>query len=413
MKKILMSLSLFILFDINAQKINSLSMNKAIRIAYKNRPSLKAYKFAIQASEENEKVAISGYLPQVSLASTENFNTDSKELQNRSTKVQMSQLIYSFAGPKQLKRIAKKGTAISELTKSNHKNLIRYQVETSYLKTWLLQEKNKLIKKLNIAAKKNIKKSEHQNQLQLLGQNDWLKDAASYSDNMANVYLYIDELYSAQNQLEYYLGDAYKQNNYKPILIWNPKTPIKVKSLMYYYNIALKYRTEIKLKQKELEQYEEYQNYYKKTYLPNVNIIGQVSRSDKIKANNAGVTLSWQLFDGASSYYKSQEANANKLKALQEKQSYIQQAKNEVQQAYHDLIALKKQLTSQTIKLRRDKNELDLAKLNYKIGNISKVDLDTSKYNWENSKYMWLTTKVSTAIKQSELFYVCGYPKQI
>jgi outer membrane protein len=412
MKKIIISLSLFILFNATGQNKKTLNLDEAVKIAIENRSILKAYKFATQASKESEKVAISGYLPQISALSTENFSTDSKGLQN-STTIKASQLLYSFAGPRQLKKIAHKGTEISKINEITQKDNVRFAVETAFLQTWLLQEKLKLIKKLNVTAKETIKKSEHQEKLQLLGQADWLKDASTYANNMANVYVYTDELYSAQNDLDYLLGDSYIQNNNKPILTWNPKEPIKLKSLNYYYNKAFKNRTEIKLKQKELEQYQEYQNYYKKTYLPNVSVTGQVSRADQLKANNAGVTLSWQLFDGASNYYESQKANANKLKALQEKQSYIQKAKNEVQQAFHDLITLKKQLTANTVELRRAKNEFDLAKLNYKIGNISKVDLDNAKYNWENSKYAWLTTKVSTAIKQRELFYVCGYPNYI
>lgn len=411
MKKFIIFL-LLITTQIYANKTKTLNMNKAVKIAYKNRPSLKALKLSTQAKKSNEKVAISGYLPQITLSSDERFRNGSKGLQN-STTIQASQLIYSFAGPKQLKKIAKTGTDISKLAERNHKDLIRYEVEAAFLQTWLLQEKNKVIKSLNISAKENIKKSEHQDNLQLLGKNACLKDESTYASNMSNVYVYTDELSSAQNQLEYLLGDNYKQNGIAPKLIWNSEAPIKIESLKDYYKKALTNRKEIKLKQKEIEQYTETQTYYKNNYLPKVSMTGQSSRANQILSNNVGINLSWKIFDGASNYHESQKANANKLKALQEKESYIQQIKYEVQKAYHELIRYKKQLTAKDAELKQAENEFELAKLKFKIGDISAVDLDTSKYNVDNVRFSRLTTKINTTLKQRELFFACGYPKAI
>lgn len=388
----------------------TLDIDQAIKIAYKNRPSLKAFKFAIQASKSNEKAAISGYLPQLTLSSQENYSTGSRGLQN-STTLQASQLIYSFAGPERLKRIARRGTEISELYERNHKDLIRYEVEVSFLQTWLLQEKNRVINSLDKTAKETIKKSEHQNELELLGQNDWLKDASTYATNMSNVYLFIDELSSSASQLEYLLGEGYeKENQY---LEWNYKTPIKIYTLGKYYGLALKSRKEIKLKEKEAAKYDEYQKYYKNNYLPELSVSGQVSRVDQVKGNNVGLNLSWKLFDGASNFHLSEQANANKLKALQEKETYVQKIKSEVERSYHSLMSYKKQLAAKDVALKQAENEFNLAKLKYNIGDISKVDLETSKYNWENAKFGWLTSKINVAIKQSELHFACGYPTHI
>ncbi|MFH1461976.1 MAG: TolC family protein [bacterium] len=412
MKKFILFLILTTILRINSQNIKTLNLDDAIKIAYQNRPSLKAFKFSTQANKENEKIAISGYLPQISLNSVENFSTGSKGLQN-STTINASQLIYSFSGPKQQQKIAKKGTEIAKLSERSHEDLIRYQVEAAFLQTWLLQEKNKLIKTLNVSAKENIKKSEHQDELNLLGKNDWLKSASTYANNMSNIYQYSDELYSAQNQLEYLLGDNYKQNDQTPRLIWNIKQPIKVKSLMYYYNKALQNRKEIKLKQKELEQYQETQTYYKNNYLPEISLSGQAARYDQTASNNVGINLKWNLFDGSANYRQSQMANANKLKVMQEKETYVQKIKYEVQKAYHELIQYKKQLAAKNIEIRQAKNELDLNKLKFNIGDISSVDFEISLYNWENTKYSWLTTKINTTLKQKELFFTCGYPENI
>ncbi len=416
MKKILFFIASIFAINIfaqeSAQEKNSLDIKKAVEIAYKNRPSLKALKFATQSYAYGEKVAISGYLPQLTLSSGERFASGSKGAQN-STTIAASQLIYSFAGPERLKRIARKDTEISKLNELNHEDLVRNEVEISFLQTWLLQEKKKAIESLSFAAKQTINKSEHQDKLRLLGQNDWLKNSSTYASNMASVYMYVDDLSSSQSQLEYLLGDDFKKDNKNPELIWDSKDEINIKALDYYQDLALKNRTEIQMKNKEIEKYEEYEKYYKYNYLPSFNLTGQASRADQVKSNNIGVNLSWNLFDGSSNYYQSQQANASRLKALQERENYIQEIKYDVEKSFHDLLKYKKQLTAKDAALMQAENEYNLAKLNYKIGNISKVDLDNSMYNWENSRFDWLTAKVNVAIKQSELFFACGYPKNI
>lgn len=386
-----------------------LNINQAIKIAYENRPSLKAFKFAIQASEANEKTVISGYLPQLTFSYQGNYSNKYIDLSNRTT-LQASQLIYSFSGSA-LKQIAQRGTDISKINERNHKDLIRYEVEVSFLQSWLLQEKNKTIKSLKKTAEETIKKSEHQNKLGLLGQNECLKDRSTYAKNMSNVYLFIDELSSSASQLKYLLGEGYnKKNNY---LEWNYKTPIKIYKLGKYYKLAIKNRKEIKLKEKEAAKYNEYQKYYIKNYLPELSISGQVSKLGRLKSNNVGLNLNWKLFDGASNFYLSEQANANRLKTLQEKEYYIQKIKSEVAKAYYSLMSYKKELVANNILLKQSKNDFNLAKLKYSIGTTSKVDFEVAKYNWENAKFGWLTAKINVAIKHSELLFACGYPSNI
>lgn len=412
MKNKVLILFIFFLININNNLLSkTLDMQQAVDLAYKNNPSLKALKFAISASQAGEKIAISGYLPQISLTSGEQFASSTRGLQN-STTINANQLIYSFSGPERLKRIAKYGTESAKWTERNSQDLIRKDVEISFLQAWLLQEKQKTIKSLEISAQQTIKKSENQDRVQLLGQNDALIASATYANQMYNVYAYIDELSISQDQLEYLLGNSYKTDNISPELVWDFDKKFNTRPLDNYYTLALKNRKELKIKDQEIAQYEEYQKYYKYNYLPEFNLTGQASRASSTIANNIGVNLSWNLFDGASNYYQSQQYNANKLKALQEKESLFQQVKYDVQKAYHELMAYLKQLTAKDAAYKQADNEYNLAKLNYKVGLISKVDLDNSMYNFENAHFAWLTAKVNVAIKESELFFACGYPKE-
>ncbi|MBD3231244.1 hypothetical protein GF322_01135 [Candidatus Dependentiae bacterium] len=385
-----------------------LSLDQAIKLAIKNRPSLKAFQYAVQASKQDEKKALSGYKPQINLTEKPSFQSGYKGIQNDVT-IQADQLIYSFAGPLEEYKIAQKGTGISEYQKLRHQELIIFEVTRSFLQSWLLQRKNNFIKYLNSSSVQNIKKSEHENKLNLLDKNVWLNDAATYSENISTVYIYSDELKNARSELEYYIGKKFENGKSNLILTWDSKHEIKLEALNHYYNNAIKHRNDIKEKQKEIEQQEEYKNFYKKTYLPSLSLNGQAGRTSGNASNSIGAILNWSMFDGGTNYYESQKANANKLKALMEKDRLIQLTKFEIQKSYYELNSILKQLIAKNIRLTQAKNEIILRKQQFEIGDISKVDFEIAKYNWETQKFDWLTTKLSAELKLNELKYASGY----
>lgn len=397
--------------------LHKLNMQDCVNEAYKYRPSLKALKFAIQASKSEEKKAMADYFPKVTLKEQPYFATGMRNIQN-SIALDASQLIYSFAGPLEQKRIAQKGTEISKLNEEQTKDLIRYEVETNFLQSWLLQRKNKLIESLKNSSIQNIKKAENQNTVNLLGQNDWLIAASDFSQNQATVHLFVDELGVAQSRLEFLIGKKFNDEDNSILLEWDSGEKIELKDLDLYKDKAMQNRKEIKHKQKEIEQQYEYQNYYKKTYLPSVKLVGRTGRSDQLSgfasvSNAIGLSIDWQFSDGGANFHESQKANANKLKAMMEKQEITKQVINDVQVAYYELAQLLKTLVAQNVTVTQAKNEYELNKLRFKIGDISKVDFETSEYNWQNQEFIWLTTKINAAIKKQQLLFVCGYPKDV
>ena len=419
-KKLLLVLVLFISFfrcysegvsldpDKKTNKNIRLTLKEAVKMAIKNRPSLKAFQYATQASRETERKALAGYKPQVSFTESPFFSKGAKGLQN-SANLQASQLIYSFAGPIEEYKIAQTGTEISEYQTLSNKALIKFEVTRSFLESWLLQRKNKFIEYLKKSSIETVNKSEHQNELNLLNKNTWLNDAATYSENMSTVYIYPDELSNAKNQLEYFIGKKFENDGTSLTLAWNSNQEIKLESLDYYYDFAIKHRNDIHEKELEIEQQQQYQNYYKKTYLPSLSLSGETGRTSGAVNSSIGAVLSWNMFDGGANYYESQKANAQKLKISMEKDQLILTAKFQVQRAYYELNTIFKQLVAQDIRLAQAKNELVLKKQKLEIGDISPVDFETARYSWETQKFNWLNIRVNAAIVYNRLHYVTGY----
>lgn len=410
--------------EIKTRKITTLSMDQAVQMAYEYKPILKALKFAVKASREDEKKALAGYFPQITFQDIVYSSvggiadvtggvvaTGGVNVENN-VSIQASQLIYSFAGPLESRRIARKGTEMAQYNEEQQKDLIRYNVEVSFLQSWLLQKKDELIKSLNNSSIQNIKKSEHQNKLNLLGKNDWLKDASGYAQNQATVFYYSDELNNAQSQLEYLIGKQFEGNIETINLEWDSSKEIKIEPLENYYEKALKNRKDLKEKQKEIELQSETKSFYTKSYLPSVSLSGNVVRNAGVASSIINLNFNWSISDGGANFHESNKANANKLKAIFEKDELTKQVKYDVQKAYYDLSTLLKQLAAKNIQLAQAQNEFNLNELQFKVGLISKVDFENSKMNWESQKFDWLTLKISAAIKERELSFVCGYPKE-
>jgi len=396
------------------EEIKSLTMEEVIKMAHQYRPSLKAQQFNTQANKAIERQAIGGYLPQFTLENKSFFTHGQKGMQNQTT-FQGKQLVYSFAGPLEEYKMARKGTHISRLEEEAHKNLIRNQVEVYFLTAYLEQEKHKTIEALDKSSQQNINKAKHENELNLLGKNDWLKHKALYAKDLSVVNFYTDEVNIAQKQLEQLTGKPLFSSQSKPTLKWHTEEKIKLKELDEYLQIALKNRPEIKIYQSIIEKEQISTDYYKKHYLPSVGISGDVSKtsyagsSGKKSTSTIGLSLSWNIFDGTINTHKANQAHAKKLKAIMEKESIIQAIKFEVENAYYSLSKALKERDAKRIDFEQTKNEFELKKQQFELGDISSVAFENARTAWETNQFDWLAIQVNSAIKEKNLFFVCNY----
>ena len=420
----LLVLSLFFLYTYpkikNKNEIKTLTMQEAVELGYKFRPSLRALQFNTQANQYVEKQALSGYRPQISFSNYSFYARGTKNLQNQIA-LTGSQLIYSFANPIDQFKIAKKGTLISKLDEDTHKNQIRNQVENAFLLAYLEQEKLNSIDSLDNSAKKNIKEAKHKKKLNLLGKNDWLIEKAKYAKDESFVKFYIDEKNIAQKELERLTGTTIFSSENKAILEWNAPTKINLQDLNEYIAIALQNRPEIKALTTLIEKEHLDSRYYKNTYLPSIGINGEISRTSTIGStegtiirlnkisSNIGLGISWNFSDGGSNFYKSSQLHAKKLKAIMDKESMVKQIRLEVETAYYELSKAKKEEDAKFIEYKQAKNQFELRKQEFEIGNISETTFTSTKTEWEQKQFEWLAIKINTTIRQNNLNFACSY----
>lgn len=430
--------------EIKALGKTTLTMQEAVEIAYQNKPDLKAYKYAIEASRMKAKEALAGYFPTITL------NADYTQVQQQQTpalnaELDVKQLIYSFAGPIEYYKQAKKSTQVVEYTNEKDKKTIRNAVEKSFLECWKAQQQNKYIKSLYKSSTENFEKAEHSNQLQLLDKSAWLKSTSDYAANLATIDGYYETVEIARQKLEFFMGQPLdleisdiRHPNYKELsnktyklkvtLLRDEKQEDKdvdVQPISNYLQYAIENREELKIALKNAAIARDSVKIARGSRLPTFSLYMNSGTTKDLQADpdiyiggrrsfyQISGMVSWPIFDGLLSYFQENEAHATMLRELLNKDQAAQQAKFDVEQTYHTLVASNINFKSKQLELKYAKNELKLKNQQYQIGEASKVDLEIAKSDYERYFYSWLEAKTDVELKKRDLLLACGYPKEI
>jgi outer membrane protein TolC len=395
----------------------TLTLEQAINLAYKKKPSIQALRQAKEVSIISRRSTMSPYLPQVSATG---IQYDSDYSIKRSAAIGITQLVYSFAGPQDTYRIAQKNVNKAEHAIEQSKDDIRLAIEKEFLNAWLLQQKENAITKLYNSSKETFEKDKHKYELKMLNQNDWLKANATFAQNIATVQSYQDDISISEQTLEYLIGEKHIINNLADNkqevtkLTWDENYMPTLKPVEFYYELALRNRKDLKIKDETIKQKSIESNYYLKKYLPSISLFGNFTRyeaASSYNSHNAGLKISWSIFDGLTNYFNKEAAKGNQIKTELEKQDLQQSIKVEIQTAYSNLMKYIKQLNSDLVSYKQSENEFNLKKQKLSLGQVSETDFKTAEYTWNNVQYKFSEEKVAAILKERTLIHACGYPE--
>lgn len=422
----------------------TLTMKEAVEIAYQNKPNLKAYQYAIEESRMQAKQALSGYFPTINLSGNWS-QTRGQSSPSLNLDLTVQQLIYSFAGPIEQYKKAKKSKQIVGYQNQRDKKVIRYEVEKAFLECWKAQQQNKSIISLKQASESIYEKDAHANKLELIDKNDWLKSTADHAHNLSIVDNFYETVMISQKKLEFFMGQPIdleisgvkeidskyvdkKFHKIKISLIWQEDHEDLIsKPIDLYYDLAVKNRDELKISEKSIAIAKDDMKIARGSRLPTLNFsfatgtfksFGDPTQEivpvqTRRNYQTVSANISWPIFDGLTSYYKESEAHATKLKEILNKEQITQEVKFDVERAYFTYIQFQTQFKAKQFDLERASNELQLKKQQFNIGDISKVDLDVAQASWDNSYYSWLESKIDIELKKRDLLFSCGYPEKI
>lgn len=423
-----------------------LTLKEAVEIAILNKPNLQAYKYAIEAAKARGHQAFSEYLPQISLNTRIGQTIGDQSLQT-TLNLHTSQLIYSFAGPIEKYKKAKKQTNIQELSYDDAKSDVKFYVEQAFLECWKLQQHNQDILAFHQSNQSTYETAAHANKLQLTDKSTWLSSSADYAKGLTSIDNYYKDLALAQKQLEFFMGQpidlnlttleapestsAQKNGHVLTLaLAWKEPVDIKVHPLDTYYKYAMKTRDSLKIADKKIGIARDEMHIQQRSNLPSVRldasagyqsvkstVVGQellsLGKAAPRNRYNVNAVISWPIFNGLLTEYREKEAHADMVREILMKEQVTQEIKIAIDKAYTSLLEAINNLKAEKAQLIFAKNELTLKQQQFKIGQISQVDLDAAITSWEKAHYAWLDKTIEASKKERALAHECGYPKEL
>lgn len=423
----------------------NLTLDEAVEIALINKPDLKAYKYAIEAAKTKGMQALSAYLPQIALNGAIGQTIGDQSPQT-TIRLNANQLIYSFAGPIENYKKAKKATNIQELSYDKAKKEIRFYVEQAFLDCWKLQQHNKDIIAMSKSNQSTYDTAKNKQKLKLTDKSDWLASEANYTKDIVSIDNYYQDLEIAQKKLEYFMGQpinlklttieaptkkSKRQQHVTTLALeWTEPKEEPLLPRSTYYKYARTNKEALKIADKKIGIAQDDMNIQARSNLPTIGfhaytgyqsvkstVVSQelLSLGKAAPRNRYGLeaVISWPIFNGLLNGYQEKEAHANKIKEILSKDQLQQEITWEVDRAYSALEVAINNLKAQKAQLIFAKNELTLKRQQYSIGMLAKPDLDIALTTWEKANYAWLEKKIELEKQKRALIYSCGYPKEL
>lgn len=390
-------------------KIDTVSLKQVYDLALENRSSIKAAAFDIQKQRRLQQAALAGYFPQISL-NIPSLGPQSDDFPQPDAILNISQLIWSFASPYDSYKIAQYDVEIAQYNRQLEINKAHHEAEAAHLTAWQREQEYQAIAALFFATKTTFDTESHKYQIGLISKNDWLTAASVSAEQQARVQAYPSETARTRGVLE----QAIETSLGDRMLVWDGIVPPELDSLDAYYEQALALRPEIKIAQAEQAKAEKLDRFYQCKYLPTVSFASNVTyytgfRRKKFTTWSVGVAFEW-TFDGLASLFQAEASQQQALQAEMENRNTVQQVKVEVQNAYHRLNELFEELKAEQTQLLQGKNAWALARKQYELGLISKVEYTQALQAWEQIKFDWQTKKEAAAQEYRNLRFACGYP---
>jgi outer membrane protein TolC len=421
-----------------ASRPEKLTMEEAVSRSLAYRPDLEAFYYAVEQGKYAAKEQLSGYYPKIQLTSYLSQTQHQDSFKN-GTQMRGDQLIYSWAGPLQAYRLAKKMTHVTESEREVQEHFIRYTVQITFLDTYIKQQQQNKFSHVSDSSKATYKRSRQEKNVDMLDKKDWLRRVENHAVDAAAIEGYSFDLNNAHKKLEFLVGTTLieekvlskktKEKKYTfTTLQWEqpgelPEN-ISLKKCDEYIDMALKSRPEIKRESKKIEVQDASYSLHKGQRLPTIAAYGKagfdnqrmidsgttVGRRGDYEYHEYGLTMKWSLFDGLTTHYQEQQDRVGKLKAMLDREQTIINIKDQVTTAFYDVSNALTQCKAQKVKYTRAKNDFELNDVLFKQGLITDDVYKQGKTDWESAQLDWVTINVIVAVKEKTLAYYCGYP---
>ena len=428
-KKITTILLVLISIQVSSQKI--LTKKEALEIALENNYGVKIAHNNVEIAKNNSSVYNTGFLPTLSTTAGANYNNSNQEIENQSGDVtsingaetksynaslNLNYTIFDGLGRKYNYKQLQESYNLSELQAREAIENMYLQLFTVYFQIARLSENKNNLKETLEVSKQRLQRARYQydygqsTRLELLNAE---VDVNNDSINLINS----QQLYSnAKRDLNIVLG---VQND----IDFDVETDISFATLMSFDELLVKAKEDnvfIKQNERNIAISEFNIKANKAGYLPTAGISGSYgwNKSDNpatsflARSNstglNAGINLSWNLFDGGAT--KTRVSNAKMILENQEilKQQELETIESTLKntfELYQNTLFI---MEAQEQNVITNQNNFDRTQERYKLGQVTSIEFRQAQINLLNTQTALNNAKYDAKLIELELLQLSG-----
>lgn len=344
-----------------------LDLDNAIDLMKENNTQLKIQQQELQLSKTELSSSLSGFLPDISVSHSgfytndplnvfgfklqqkvvkqEDFNPDllnhPNGLQHFNTQLAVRQPLLNFDALSARKALKEKVQAVN-YQKMHVENLMLVELKNSYTNLQFLYEAKKVLEKSLLTYEEVLRNTKNFEEQGYVKHSDVLMVEVELSGVQSSLIEVENNISDVSSYLAWLMGVEY-QADYLPMSELKLISDRKENSSLENRADILAMKTAITAQQKQLKM-------NKNRLLPRLNAFGEFNYHDKnilqFKTHSylAGVSLSWNVFDGNKTLNSIKENKIKIDKADSELQLHIEKSRLELQKAQRELLAQQNKL---------------------------------------------------------------------
>lgn len=429
-KNITTLLLVLVTIQVNAQDI--LTKKEALQIALENNYGVKIANNYVEIAKNNSSIYNSRYLPTVSTNAGANYDLDNQELEAHdgtttnidgaetkrlNASVNLNYTLFDGSGRKYNYKQLKETYNLSELQARETIENTYLQLFTVYFQIARLTENTKNLQETLEVSKERLKRAQYQYEYGQSTKLELLNAEVDVNNDSINLINSNQQFSNSKRNLNIVLG-IQKDNNYMV------ETDVEFISLMSYNDLLTKAKeNNVILQQNEkniaISEFNIKAN--KAGYLPTAGLSGSYGWTDSNNnpeassfsqitnsGLNAGINLSWNLFDGGNT--KTRVANAKialeNQEILQEQQlETIENTLNNAYESYQNALFI---LQAQEQNVITNQNNFDRTQERYKLGQVTSIEFRQAQINLLNTQTALNNAKYDAKLIELELLQLTG-----
>lgn len=415
--------------QVNAQKL--LTKNEALKIALENNYGIKVANNNTEIAKNNSSIYNSGFLPVLFTNAGANYNNSNQEIETQNgtvtsingaetksynASVNLNYTIFDGLGRKYNYKQFKEVYSLSELQARETIENMYLQLFNVYFQIARLSENTQNLEQTLEVSKQRLQRANYQYDYGQSTRLELLNAEVDVNNDSINLINAKQQFINAKRDLSIVMGVRQEVN-------YTVETEINFITLLPYDELLLKAQeNNVILNQSDANiLISEYIIKADKSgYLPSVDLSTSYgwnksenpSTSFLINSNstglNAGINLSWNVFDGGNT--KTRVANAKIALENQEilKEQQVETIETILKNTWEDYQNKLFIYAAQEQNVITNQNNFDRTEERYKIGQVTSVEFRLAQVNLLNTKTALNNAKYDAKLIELELLQICG-----